>query len=145
MATWQQFAAANPELAAWGLARFRQFRVAYLATVRQDGAPWVHPVPPIVSDQNLFLFMEPTSPKGQDLKRDGRYALHSLVTNWDGSDGEFWVMGTAHYTADPQQRAEAVQAASYDPAERYILFRLEIDRAFGNDYVDGQPALRRWP
>ncbi|MGH2405330.1 MAG: pyridoxamine 5'-phosphate oxidase family protein, partial [bacterium] len=51
--------------------------MAYLATLRGDGAPRVHPVTPIVGEGRLFLFMEPTSPKGHDLRRDGRYALHS--------------------------------------------------------------------
>ena len=38
--------------------------------------PRVHPVTPIVGSGKLFVFMEPTSPKGKDLMRDGRYALH---------------------------------------------------------------------
>ena len=77
MTSWQAFAQQAPEIAAFGAARF-QSEVAYLGTLRADGGPRVHPVTPILGAQ-LFLFMEPTSPKGKDLQRDGRYALHCSV------------------------------------------------------------------
>jgi hypothetical protein len=48
---------------------------AYLATVRSDGRPRFHPVTPIIADNALFVFMEPTSPKGRDLRERGWYAL----------------------------------------------------------------------
>jgi hypothetical protein len=59
--TWAEFAQQAPALAAFGAARFGS-GVAYLATLWPDGSPRVHPVTPIVAEQ-LFLFMEPTSPK----------------------------------------------------------------------------------
>src|SRR5215213_9785514 len=92
VATWGAFVAAAPTLAAFGL-EASQRRVAFLATVRPDGSPRVHPVTPIVADGRLFLFMEPTSPKGHDLRRDGRYALHALVLDEAGGGGEFSVRG----------------------------------------------------
>ena len=45
---------------------------------------------------------------------------------------------------DPILRAQAAQAAPYDPQEHYILFRLTIEFAFMNTYVDGEPHPRRW-
>ena len=89
MSSWLEFAKQDPELAAFGQARF-QPGVAYLATVRADGGPRVHPVTPIIGEQ-LYLFMEATSPKGQDLQRDGRYALHCAVEDSGGGGGEFYV------------------------------------------------------
>ena len=65
MTIWKEFAQQAPELAEFGKARFAS-GVAYLGTVRTDGSPRVHPVTPILGEQ-LFLFMEPTSPKGKDL------------------------------------------------------------------------------
>src|SRR5712691_9702081 len=91
MATWAEFAAAAPELAAFGAERFTQAEVAYLATVCGDGSPRVHPVTPFVGVGRLFLFTELYSPKARDLRRDGRYALHSLVTDQHGTPGEFSV------------------------------------------------------
>ncbi len=89
MTSWQEFAQRAPELAAFGKTRF-QSEVAYLATLRPDGSPRVHPVTPIIGEQ-LFLFMEPTSPKGKDLQRDGRYMLHCSVGNSSGGGSEFHV------------------------------------------------------
>ncbi|MCA9947698.1 MAG: hypothetical protein KC449_29660, partial [Anaerolineales bacterium] len=63
MAGWAVFSKQAPELAAFGSKRLGDDRVAYLGTVRADGGPRVHPVTPILGEQ-LFLFMEPTSPKG---------------------------------------------------------------------------------
>ena len=64
MTSWKEFAQQAPEIAEFGKGRF-QSEVAYLGTLRADGSPRVHPVTPIIGEQ-LFLFMEPTSPKGID-------------------------------------------------------------------------------
>ena len=142
MTTWAEFAQQAPELAAFGKARF-QNGVAYLGTIRSDGGPRVHPVTPIIGDQ-LFLFMEPTSPKGKDLQRDARYTLHCSVEDSSGGQGEFYVRGRAILSADPLVRAQAMQASSYVPQDRYILFMLTIEFAFMNTYVAGNPAPQRW-
>jgi hypothetical protein len=103
----------------------------------------VHPVTPILGEQ-LFLFMEPTSPKGKDLQRDGRYTLHCSVADSDGGEGEFYVRGRAARTDDPILREQAVQAASYAPQDRYILFVFSIDFAFMNIYTNSEPHSQRW-
>ncbi len=59
---WKMLQGAAPGLAAFGEARLSS-GVAYLATVKTDGSPRVHPVTPILGDGRLFLFMEPSSPK----------------------------------------------------------------------------------
>jgi len=144
MPTWAEFAEAAPELASFGAERFRNAQVAYLATVRKDGAPRVHAVTPILGERRLFVFMESTSPKGHGLERDSRYAMHSLVTDQNGTPGEFWIMGNAIRAADPGTRAIAVAATPYDPADFYILFKLNLEQAASALYQDGQPARRRW-
>jgi hypothetical protein len=141
---WGTFAAAAPELAAVGRTRLAG-RVAYFATNRaSDGAPRVHPVTPILSDSKLFLFMEPTSPKGRDIRMDPRYALHCGVEDYSGGEGEFFVSGTASPSTADDLRAEAVAAATYAPADRYVLFHLLIDRATLRRYVAGQPQSQSW-
>lgn len=142
MTSWKTFAQQAPEFATFGKARFDS-GVAYLGTVRADGGPRVHPVTPIIGEQ-LFLFMEPTSPKGKDLQRDPRYTLHCAVEDSGGGGGEFYVRGRATRTDDPRIREQAVQASSYTPAERYILFVLTVEFAFMNTYVNGSPDTRRW-
>jgi hypothetical protein len=142
--TWQQLTHDDPDLAAFGAKRLHGV-VAYLGTLRTDGAPRVHPVTPILTLKRLFVFMEPTSPKGHDLRRDGRFALHSSVRDSDGSDGEFVVFGSARPVDDAETRAVATAGSSYAPQDRYVLFELTIHGASSTEYPSGgAPVRRRW-
>jgi hypothetical protein len=143
MTTWQQFADAAPELAAFGARRLAT-GVAYLATVKRDGAPRVHPVTPIIGQGRLFLFMEPTSPKGHDLKRGSHYALHCAVEDTEGGAGEFWCSGVGAFLTDAESRAVATAASQYAPKERYILFELSVEEAAMTVYDESGPNRRRW-
>ena len=142
--SWKDLENAQPELAAFGVERFQKFGVAYLATARTDGSPRVHPVTPIVGQGRLFLFMEPTSPKGRDLLRDGRYALHCAVSNSSGESGEFFISGHAKFIDDPAARRLAAELATYTPADRYILYELDVASAASTTYTDGQPVRQHW-
>jgi hypothetical protein len=142
MANWKEFTQLAPEFAAFGQARF-QSGVAYLGTLRADGSPRVHPVTPIIGEQ-LFLFMEPTSPKGKDLLRDARYTLHCSVKDSSGGDGEFYIRGRAILSDERLLREQAVRAASYVPDDHYILFVFTIEFAFMNNYVNGKANPKKW-
>src|SRR6266576_6373616 len=80
MITWTDFNRQQPALADAARGQFYQFGIglAFLATVRTDGAPRVHPVCPVISDAGLHLLIV-AGPKQRDLRRDGRYALHSEI------------------------------------------------------------------
>ena len=145
MKSWGEFAAAEPALASFGAERLTAHPPAYLATVREDGTPRVHPVTPVVTADGLFVFMESTSPKGRDLRERGRYALHNGVPDTDGSGGEFFVTGAGSPVDDAAVRAGAVGAASYNPDHRYVLFELKLSEARCNGYGDVDlPDHRRW-
>lgn len=89
--------------------------------------------------------MEPTSPKGRDLQERGWYALHNGVPDSEGSGGEFYVTGHGRLVDDAAVRAFAARAASYDPADRYVLFELLLSEARCNGYGDvALPSTRRW-
>ncbi len=133
--TWPELAARNRELAAFGAARLAA-APAYLATIRADGSPRVHPVSAIVAPSGLYVFTEPTSPKAADIRDRKRYALHSGVPDNAGTGGEFHVTGEGLAVTDDTTRAVAAEAASYDPADRYILFELRLDSARANGYGD---------
>lgn len=139
---WADFTASAAELAAFGVQRFSS-GVAYLGTVSADGVPRVHPVTPILADE-LYLFMEPSSHKGKDLERGSLYALHCGVANASGGEGEFYVRGHGRRVHSATERALAAAAASYQPAERYILFALSVEFAFMNVYSDAEPRRMRW-
>ncbi|KPV50478.1 hypothetical protein SE17_26700 [Kouleothrix aurantiaca] len=141
--SWNALETADPDLAAFGLERFSS-GVAYLATIRSDGGPRVHPVTPIIGEGRLFLFMEPSSPKGHDLQRDGRYAMHAAVKDSSGGGGEFFISGRARLLDDPALRQVAARAASYAPAERYVLFELDLEHASSTIYQESNTVRRRW-
>ena len=96
MATWNDFESDAPDIAEAGKKLLYQFGVglAFLATLRQDGAPRLHPICPTVVDGHLYALIGP-SPKRGDLKRDGRYALHTFPPV--DVDDEFLVMGRATF------------------------------------------------
>jgi len=141
--SWKTLEEKQPELAAFGAERLKD-KVAYLATLRKDGSPRVHPMTPIIGQGHLFVFMEPTSPKGHDLRRDGRYAMHCTVSDNSGASGEFIISGRANLIDNPELRALAVKLASYSPADRYILFEFDIENATSTVYQDDQAVHRHW-
>jgi hypothetical protein len=140
---WKILEESNPELAAFGAERLNS-KVSYLATIRKDGSPRVHPMTPIIGLGHLFVFMEPTSPKGHDLRRDERYAIHCSVSDTSGASGEFTISGRAHLVDNPQIRSLAVQLAPYTPADRYILFEFDIESASSAVYENGEPVRIHW-
>ena len=143
MPSWDDFARAAPELAAFGAERLHG-KVAYLATVRPDGAPRVHPVTPIIGEGHLFLFMEPTSPKGKDLQRDGRYALHCAVSDSSGASGEFILSGHARLITDSDTRESAKCVSNYAPKDRYVLFELSVENAASTVYEGDNVMRTNW-
>lgn len=143
-APWRGLVAAAPELAEFG-ARLLTAAPAYLGTVRKSGAPRVHPVTPVITTSGLFVFMEPTSPKRHDLIVRRLYTLHNGVPDNAGTGGEFVVNGQGRLVEDPATWAEVADAASYEPAPRYVLFELELSEARSNVYGDVDPPdPTRW-
>lgn len=129
MVTWKEFAVAEPKLAETGRSLLLQFRVglAFLATVRKDGAPRLHPLCPVLSNDRLFVLITPTSPKRHDLMRDGRYALQTFPQPKPGSD-EFYIAGRAVLVEDPAARTAVLRDAKHMADASEIPFELWIDR-----------------
>lgn len=139
---WSAFEAAAPEMAAGGRKLLYQFGVGlgYLATVRRDGGPRLHPICPTFLDGGLYALIGP-SPKRGDLRRDGRYALHSFSAV--DRDDEFYLTGGVQALPDPAL-AERVRAAFValgghsDVSEE--LFELFVHRALLATYKKrGEP------
>jgi len=150
MVTWSQFAAAEPQLAATGRALLYQFNVglAFLATVRRDGAPRLHPVCPVLFNDRLFVLITAASPKRHDLERDGRYALQTFPQPKPGSD-EFYASGTARLVADPVIREAVFRDAKHMADRAEVLFELWIERVMHTRWEDVltpqmRPVPRKW-
>jgi len=101
MITWTEFERQQPALAGAGRAMFYQHGIAlgFLATVRKDGGPRVHPVCPVLSPAGLHVLILP-GPKRGDLRRDCRYSLHSETFAPPREDDGFAVSGRAAEVAD---------------------------------------------
>lgn len=144
MATWSEFESDAPDLAAAGKTMLYQFGVglAFLATLRKDGAPRLHPVCPTVVDGRLYVLVGP-SPKFADLKRDGRYALHTFPCV--DVDDEFLVMGRAKFIDDVKVgdavRADAVARGMTSTGDD-LPFEFGIERVMHAKYPGGHGT---WP
>jgi hypothetical protein len=146
---WAELAAAAPEIAAAGRELIYQFGpgLGYLATLRPDGAPRLHPVCPVVAEGGLYVFIGNHSPKLGDLRHDGRFSLHTFPCV--EVDDEFMVSGTA-VDAEGEGVRDGVYAAyiaTGSTTSNDTLFELLIDRALHAKY-EGRPSwppdYRRW-
>jgi hypothetical protein len=149
--TWAELVSAAPELAQAGRALLDQFGVglAFLATVRPDGAPRLHPVCPVISGERLYVLITPTSPKRADLIRDGRYALQTFPQPKPGSD-EFYLAGRARLIDEPATRAAVLRDARHMADASETLFELGIERAMHTSWENVltpamRPRRRKWP
>lgn len=146
MTTWGEFTSANPELAEFGAARLAN-HVAYLATLRRDGSPRIHPITPRLTEGHLLVYMYPSSPKAHDLLRDGRFALHSTVEDTDGGGGEFLVRGQATLEDTEALWQAAAQQSAYSLEtlkEKFILFELSVEYVLVTHYENTSPVHTRW-
>src|SRR5688572_25636410 len=105
MLTWTAFEQQQPVLAAEGRRQLYQWDIglAFLATVRPDGGPRVHPVCPVITADGLYILVV-AGPKQRDLLRDPRYALHSETCPPPRHDDGFYVTGHARLTTDGDVR-----------------------------------------
>lgn len=150
MLSWKEFAETEPELAACGEGLIFQFGVglAFLATIRKDGGPRLHPVCPILWDGRLYVYIGSDSPKKFDLLRDHRYALQSFPPPREESE-EFYLAGPAELIEDHDIRAAVMAAAKSKVNENEILFELKVERAMHTTWANwGTPQMhpihRKW-
>ena len=78
MATWAEFANAEPDLATFAWERM-DGRIVYQGTLRLDGGPRVHPVSPWLAAGLLCVSFRDTSPKMRGPRRAVRVAHGAAV------------------------------------------------------------------
>src|SRR5260370_19408955 len=148
MITWTEFERQQPALAGAGRRQFYQFGMglAFVATVRPDGGPRVHPVCPVIGAAGLHLLIV-AGPKRQDLRRDGRYALHSEICPPPRQDDGFAVTGRVGEVTDAaMERAVRAQVLTERDGKVWpgfdddAVFELSIERA-----ADADPGGRPLP
>lgn len=154
MVSWVVFRNREPELASQGGDLLYHFGVglAFLATVRSDGGPRLHPMCPLVNESGLYAFIVP-SPKQRDLIRDGRYALHSFPL--EDNEDAFYLSGVARPVSDGGMRDQLAQQFVDErsrlgvpsPGAEQQLFELHLDTAMltrTSGHGDSAPEHTIW-
>jgi pyridoxamine 5'-phosphate oxidase-like protein len=147
MNTWATLTAGAPEIATIGrqlLERTGSGR-GLLATVRGDTPPRIHPVSVAIHEGSLLTFVVVGSAKLGDLVADGRYALHALHD--PAQPDEFLIRGRAVEVTDPERRADAAAAWTFEVDDGYRLFELAVDHAIVGRRAspdDWPPAYTSW-
>ena len=138
--TWAAFAAAAPDLAAEGRKLLRRGGgdSGFLATIRGEAPPRIHPVTVGVVDGRLYVFVLPSA-KLTDLEADGRFALHAHQAA--EAPGEFSSRGRAVAIEDDATRWAVAAAWPFEADETYRLFELRLETAV----VGRRPTADDWP
>jgi hypothetical protein len=170
VAAWSEFETAAPDIAAvasllWpGIVALATsepkdparpwFPIAFLATIRLDGSPRLHPFCPIMADGRLFAAIPLASPKGRDLRRDPRCAIHALP---GPDDDELCIRACARDTGnDPAVRSLVVSAVgpsgvggmietvSEDPLFEFDILRVDVARWLDIGQRGTRAVRRTW-
>ena len=141
MASWQEFEAQAPEIAAKG--RALMYRTGdgegLLITVREGEPPRAHPVNVGVVNGHLYTFVQAKSAKRRDLEEDGRYAVH---THFDPqAPHEFQVRGRGQKVEEPALRAEIAKDWFFNVSDTYPLYELMVEHAL----LGERPTADDWP
>jgi hypothetical protein len=104
----------------------------------------MHPICPVVVSGGLYAFIIP-SPKLNDLRRDGRYAIHSFPP--EHTDDEFYVTGVAREIQEHGVLSLVREACVHPVADEDPLFEFLIERCMHAKYRERgafPPAYTTW-
>jgi Pyridoxamine 5'-phosphate oxidase len=152
MVRWADVEERQPRLADVGRRRLGGPGVVLVATIRADGSPRLSPVEPLFWKGDLWLAMGWGSRKTGDLMRDPRILVHSIVTDRDGSEGEFKVRGRTLAETDRVVHAEYAETVANELGWRpdvgkFHLFRVEVEEITFIHWDDAtnDQFVTRWP
>jgi hypothetical protein len=153
---WTEFSDGCPQLARLGEERFLTHQLCRVGTLRRRGYPRISPCEPDFAEGELLFGMMWGSPKAQDLLRNPRCVIHSIVSEKSGTQGDFKLYARSQsVTKTPLDSAHrrAIKARSnWETPAEFHVFALNIISAgfvvFGDD-AHGLPwdptaGLRRW-
>lgn len=155
MARWADMANDRPAMAERGATLFLfggaggayEGGLGYLATVRPDGGPRIHPMSPVLRDGDLYAFILRKSARARDLRRDDRFAMHAWPQPFGADDSfddeEFVVRGRATLVTDEAVRT-AIATAVQDDVNSADIYRLDIEHAQHKGRPGGKLTYERW-
>ncbi|GJF34629.1 pyridoxamine 5'-phosphate oxidase [Kitasatospora sp. NE20-6] len=144
MTTWQDFEHEAPDLAPLVRARFEANRHHVLATLRRDGAPRVSGTEVQFIGADLTIGSMWGAVKAVDLRRDGRFALHSNPGDETMAGGDAKVSGTAAEITDPVELAAYESDLPQAPPGSFHAFRLAPDLVVLTTVEGDRLQIRSW-
>ena len=143
---WAAFEAAATELAALGMAGFREGGLCLLGTLRSDGWPRISPNEAYFVDGDLMLQMMRASRKAADLERDPRLTVMTPQCDREAGRGDFKLYGRAVSIVDTEVRRKVGQAIfdtiGWRPLEPFPLYAVEVETASYIEFTDERRLLR---
>jgi hypothetical protein len=124
--SWAGFLELEPELGTAVLRCFGVRKHCTIATLRKDGSPRISGTEVEFRDGAVWLGSMPNAVKALDLRRDGRFALHS--PSLDPPEGEPW-LGEA--------KLAGVAVDENEPGSDGHRFRLDLDEVVHVHLSDG--------
>jgi hypothetical protein len=119
MATWNEFESAEPEFAAVVRRLLDAHKHKTIATLRADGSPRISGIEIEFAGEELTFGSMPGARKGDDLRRDPRFALHSASV--DAAEGE-----EASWPGDAKVAGLAVPAGALEGDAQGALFHADL-------------------
>jgi hypothetical protein len=131
VASWSDFEAAAPDLAA----RVRELLDAHghktIATIRRDGSPRISGTETELSDGELWIGSMLNALKARDLQRDPRFALHSASEDPDVWTGDAKLAGVAEEVSAPDATSHRfrldlreVSTVGLDDARKFLVIEV---------------------
>jgi hypothetical protein len=119
MATWSEFAIAEPDFAARVKQLFTRQKHLTMATLRRDGSPRISGTEIEFTDEHLSMGMMPNALKALDLLRDARVALHSPSLDPPAGDENAW-------PGEAKIAGRALDVTDFTLPDRSHRFQLDI-------------------
>jgi hypothetical protein len=119
MATWNEFESAEPEFAAVVRRLLDAHKHKTIATLRADGSPRISGIEIEFAGEELTFGSMPGARKGDELRRDPRFALHSASV--DAAEGE-----EASWPGDAKVAGLAVPAGALEGDAQGDLFHADL-------------------
>lgn len=125
MAAWREVVEAEPAFAARVQALFDAYKHKTIATLRADGSPRISGIEAQFVDGELTFGSMPRARKGADLRRDGRFALHSAtvdpITGQEASwPGEAKISGIAVPLAPSEDDVDSFRAGVLEVVHTHL-------------------------
>jgi hypothetical protein len=143
MASWGDFAAAEPELARRVRERLDAGLHKTLATIRRDGAPRIAGNEAWIAAGELWFGCMWRAARAFDLRRDPRFALHSQSADGAAFAGDAALSGRAEEvdTGDATVVARVMEGHEHVPSGPWHLFRADLTEVLLAALTDARDAM----